>query len=124
MRGDSRGGFTVRSVGSPGGTPNDGDGGGLPERRQLGQHLRIRIGEAGRWQIVVARALIAESPVDQDEVRGVAKRRNLPCGGDADQELASAGKHLLGEQHGKRRADGAADHPELQSLPLEPHISV
>jgi len=72
-----------------------------------------------------ARALVAQRPVDQDEIGRRALRRDLTRRGDADQQIAAGGEHLLGHQHGEGGADGAADHADLVATEVEqPHLGV
>src|SRR5271166_6032224 len=74
---------------------------------------------------MVARALIAKRAVDQDIVWSFANWRDLPGRSDADQEAATTREHLLSQQHGKRGPDRAANHAELQPIPLKlPHLGV
>jgi len=69
---------------------------------------------------VVARPLVAERAVDENEVRRVVPRRDLSRGGDAHEEPAAGGEQLLGDEDGKRRSDRASDDPELLAVSLEP----
>lgn len=65
----------------------------------------------------MARSLVAQRTVDEDEVRSLSGWHDLTGGGDADEELAARGEQFLGDQHGERCANGApqdADHLPLQ----------
>src|SRR6266404_800332 len=77
------------------------------------------VDEICRRQVVVARALIAQSPVDQDEIGRRSPLNELAGRSHADQKPAARDKQLLGEQHGVGGADGAADDPEAFSRMLE-----
>jgi len=61
----------------------------------------------------------AQRAVDQDEVRRRSGRREPSGRRDADEKGAAAGEQLLGDQHGKRRPNGAADDSELDAVIVE-----
>ena len=58
---------------------------------------------------MVTGAFVTQRPVDHDEIRRRPLRHDLAGRGHADQKAAARDEQLLGQQHGKRRADGAAD---------------
>ena len=68
---------------------------------------------------MIAGALVAQRALDHDEIGRGAERRDLARRGHADEKPASRGEQLLGEQHGKRRADRAADDAEAHRRVLE-----
>ena len=103
-----------RRIGGPGGATLDSDAKmdkGPGDR--LHQH-RIGLAELCRRQVVVAGALVPQGSLDQDEVGRRAQLGEAPCRGHADEQPAARREQLLGHQHGKRRADCAADKTELQ----------
>ena len=68
---------------------------------------------------MVARAFVAQRPVDQDEIGRRPLRDDLPGRGHADEKAAAGDEQLLGQQHGERGADRAADDAEAFSGMLE-----
>ncbi len=60
-------------------------------------------------QIVVARPFVAQGLLDEDHIRGLAHREDLPRRGDADQELAARGEEFLGHQHREWSANHTPD---------------
>jgi hypothetical protein len=56
---------------------------------------------------VIARSLVAQRAIDEDEVRRGPDRSNLAGGRDAHEQLATGREKLLGDQHREWRADGA-----------------
>ena len=69
---------------------------------------------------MVARALVAEGRLDEDEVGRRPQGLDLPRRGDADQEFAAGREHLLGHQHRVGRADRATDDADRAPGFLEP----
>jgi len=59
---------------------------------------------------MIARPLVAQRTVDQDEVR---RRPDLSGRGDADEQSATGREELLGDQHGEGCANGAANDADL-----------
>ena len=62
---------------------------------------------------MITRPLVAQRAVDQDEVRRRSDGIDLAGRGNADEQSAAGREELLGDQHGERRADGAADDADL-----------
>jgi hypothetical protein len=62
---------------------------------------------------VIARPLVPQRAVDQDEVWRGPDRSNLASGRDADQQTAAGREKLLGDQHREWRTDSAADNTYL-----------
>jgi hypothetical protein len=79
----------------------------------------IRVGELTRRQIVVARAFVAQRPVDRDEVGRRSDLRDLARRRDADEEAASRSEQLLRDQDSERGADGAPDNSGRPSFQVE-----
>ena len=92
--------------------PGQRDGGGL---HQAG----VSVGELGRRGIVVACALIPQGAVDHHKIGRRAARCDLPCRGQADQEIASAGEQLLGHQDSEGRPNHAANDADAPPAKLE-----
>ena len=101
--------FPKGSIGRPG-CSNHAQGSALSERRRRRSHqLGVCFGIFRRRSVVVTRSLIAQCPVDDDEVRRRPSRNNLAGRSETDEQLAAAGEELFGNQHGKGRADRAPD---------------
>jgi hypothetical protein len=75
----------------------------------------IRFAIFGRWQVVIARTLIAQRTVNDHELRGRQQRSDLAGLSHADQQSAARRKQLFGNQDRKRRADGTANNAVLAS---------
>jgi hypothetical protein len=60
-------------------------------------------------------AFVAQRAVDDDEVGRGSGRNDLACGGQTDQQPASACKQLFGHQNCERCADHASDDAHLLS---------
>ncbi len=72
----------------------------------------IGLRELGGSRVMVARALVSESAVDDNEVGSHPSRDDLPCRREADQEAAPARKQFLCHEYGERSPHGAADDPD------------
>ena len=68
---------------------------------------------------MVARPFIAQGAVDHDEVRWLPRRDNLTRRGEANQELAPAGKQFLSYEDGKGRANDPAYNPDPVAAEVE-----
>jgi hypothetical protein len=66
---------------------------------------------------MVAGPFIAQGAVDHDKVRRLPCRDNLTRRGEADQQVAPAGKQLLGYKDGEGCTNDPANNPDL--LPAE-----
>jgi len=89
-----------------GAKPGGGDGVGRSTHES-----GIGLAVFGGGGVMVARALVAQGAVDDDEVRGRSGRHDLSGRCDAQQQAAPAGKQFLRDQDSGRRADGAANDP-------------
>jgi len=63
---------------------------------------------------VIARPLVAQRALDQDEVGRRAHRHDLAGRRHADEEPAPRSEELLGDKHGEGCANRAADDTELE----------
>jgi hypothetical protein len=70
-------------------------------------------------QVVIARPLVAQRALDQDEVRRRLQRRDLPRRCNADEQATSGSEQLFRDQHGEGCADGAADYADRQAAVFE-----
>ena len=108
-RRDRRLRFAKRRVGGPARTAMNG----LADRRRaaLGErhHRRIGLGPGRRRQVVIARPLVAQGPVDDDMVGWRPEVADLTRGRDADQEPAAGHEALFGDEHREGRTDRVAD---------------
>ena len=68
---------------------------------------------------MVAGPFIAQRAVNHDEVRRLPCRDNLTRRGEANQQLAPAGKQLLGDKNGEGRANGPAYDPDPVAAEVE-----
>ena len=93
---------------------------GIAQRvHRVGDEFRVGVGEVAGRQIMIAGALVAQRAVDHDEIGRLAERRDLAGRGHADEKTAPRREQLLGDQHGKSGADGAADDTEAHRRVLE-----
>ena len=72
-------------------------------------HPAVRFAIVGRRQVMVASAFVAERPIDDHEIGGLAQGENLACRRDADKKATARGEKLPGHKNGKRAAADAAD---------------
>jgi hypothetical protein len=66
---------------------------------------------------MVTGPFIPQGAVYHDEVRGLSRRNNLTCRGEANEQLAPAGEQLLGYKNGEGCTNDPANNPYL--LPAE-----
>ena len=90
----------------------------LPDR---GDQRRIGIGIPAGRQVMAARPLVAQCPVDQQEKGWSEAFGHKPRRRDADQGAASESEQFLGDQDGKRCSDRAADHAVFRA-PCPPTV--
>jgi hypothetical protein len=112
-RPDRFGRLAKRSVRGPGGA-NDHAWSRL--RGGLGRPFDKRwvsLGEFGRSGIMVAGALVAQRPIDNDEIGRQSRRQNLTGGGEADQQPAAAREQFFRHQNGERGANYPSDNADL-----------
>ena len=64
---------------------------------------------------MIARALVAQRLVDQDEIGRRPERHELTGRGHADEKPAAGDEQLLGDQYREGRTDRATDDTELDS---------
>jgi hypothetical protein len=58
---------------------------------------------------VIARSFVAQSTLNENEIRGDSGRRDLARGGETEQQSAAAAEQLFRDQDGKGRTDRAPD---------------
>jgi hypothetical protein len=76
---------------------------------------RRRRAELRRWQIVVARALVAQRLLDQNEIGRRPQRPELARRRDADEQPAPRCERLLGSQDSERGANRAGHDAEFDA---------
>jgi hypothetical protein len=106
---ERRAGLPEWRIGGPGSTANRLDPGTLEFLGDRGKQMGVTVGVEARWEIGVAGALTAPRAVDQDRSGQCHGRIELTGGGDTDDQSATGGKKLLGDQDRKWSADGVAD---------------
>ena len=109
---DSCGSLAERRIGSPARAAIDG----LRGPRQC-LHCRFDQSLLGgdelrRRHIVVARALVAQSTIDQHEIGRRGLLHDLSRRGHADQKPAARNEQLFCDEHRERSADRTADYAE------------
>jgi hypothetical protein len=67
------------------------------------------VAEIGWREIVIAGSLVSEGPIYDDEIGWRANWPDLSGRGHADQQPATRGEKLLGDEHCERRADRRTD---------------
>jgi len=78
-----------------------------------------------RRQVVGAGALVAQCPHDEHEARRGPHQRDLPGGGDADDELRAGGSQLFSHQYREGRPHRHADDSDLDTVEVHgPHLGV
>lgn len=110
--GDGRGRLAKGCVGRPGAAALDRQAVGGERSRRRVDEVRIGLGVSGRRQVVIARPLVADGPIDEDEVGRRSDGSDLTRRRDTQQDLAARGEQLLGDEDGERRTDDTADQPE------------
>ncbi len=118
-RRDSLGRFAERGVGRPARTH---DAAMVQRRQGFGRRrhqFRVRFGKLGGRRVVVARSLIAQAAIDDDEVGRRPCRGNLPCGSQGHQQTATAGEQFLCDKDREGRADDAAHNSDLMRAQRE-----
>jgi len=86
---------------------------------EFGGKFGVDVAEQARRHVMIARSLVAQRALDQDEIGRLAYQGDLARRGDADQEPATRGEHLLGHQYGIGRSDRAANDAEALAGVLE-----
>ena len=87
--------------------------------REPGQ-LDIRLAVLGRRQVMVARTLVAQRAVDDNEVRWSLHRSDLASRSHTDEKPAARREQLFGDQDRKRGANGAADDAVFAPFVMKP----
>src|SRR6202022_662343 len=85
----------------------------------VGNQPRFRLSKFRGGQVMIARSLVTQCPVDYDEVWRWTLRHDLAGRSNANQETAAGNEELFGEQHSEGSTDGAADDSKRGASRLE-----
>ena len=69
----------------------------------------VAAAKIGGREIMIAGSLVSERPIDENEVRRRANGQDLSSRSHADEQPATRGEKLLGDENGERSADRRTD---------------